>query len=110
MNKLFKNIFFKFCFCAGFILFAAINLLSFIRAFNICRYASYCDRYDVGFPYVMFKTYERYTEKTGLSNHYDVVWFSLIVDILITLIFSFLIGLILKLIWSKVAFRRLPLK
>lgn len=100
MSKLFNNKAIVTGFFSGIVLFLCLNYYTVMQAFdNMCFD---CMRV-FGFPFT-------FVETGGYVTHTDIFWFSLIVDILIALIFSAVIGLIFKFIWSKLSKRRPELK
>jgi len=100
MNKFIKNKAFVIGFFGGVVLFLCLNYYTVMRAFD-----DMCFDYMrvFGFPFT-------FVETGGFVTHTDIFWFSLIVDILITLIFSVVTGLIFKVAWSKISSRRVKLK
>jgi hypothetical protein len=99
MKKLFQDNSFNTGFWSGLILFALFNFLSYISALH-----TYDTRpikisgggYEFGFPFTMY----------GISGGYPIVeaysWSAITANILTTLVCSFVIGLVFKLIWSNV--------
>jgi ABC-type antimicrobial peptide transport system permease subunit len=97
MNKLFSKKTFKIGFFVGILVFIAINFFDFNT-----RYSEWCSNCDSGFGFPF-----RLHEPGGLVSGWGVLFYGLVADILIATIFSFIIGLIFKFVWEKVAAKRL---
>lgn len=95
MNKFFNKAF-VFGFFAGFFLFVGTNLFIIWRDGTCQDYSVY-----LGFPLPFF------SPSCDYSLH--IVWQLLVIDILLILICSLVIGLIFKFIWSKITARKLEL-
>src|SRR3712207_321621 len=108
MHKLISYAAFKIGFWSGIFLFVVLNLLSY----ELSRHKydtlpiKFADAggYEMGFPFTL------YVWSFGYPFNFYFVWSGLIADILIALVFSFVLGLIFKFVWSKSASRRLNLK
>src|SRR5688572_11398378 len=94
-SKLFKNKIFLFGFIIGIITFICLNYYSIMLAFeDMCLH---CIR-NFGFPFYFYES--------GTIAHYEEITYSvLIINILIAITCSFLIGLIFKFVWSKISAR-----
>jgi len=107
VNKLFQNTAFNLGFWGGITLFALLNMSSYSKSYedyvNLQSNIS-AGGYNGGFPFMMYKT------EIGYLNNSYVVWSGLVGNILITLVFSFVLGLIFKFVWLKIVSRRSPLK
>lgn len=100
MNKIFKYKAFIIGFICGFIFdVVVIDYIIDIKGRGICFYRE--EKY--GFPF-------NYIQKSGLFAESNIFLVGVIVNILITLIFSFLIGLIFQFTWSKISSPSSPLK
>lgn len=108
-RKLFSNKAFLIGFTSGILFFLFIN--AFMIWMSSCHHCVNI----AGFPIVFYEKFVGtvyYTPVKGISYdnfEYFYIW-RLAADILIAIISSFVLGLILKLIWSKFASRRLNLR
>ncbi len=102
MNKFNLEKGFKLGFLISLFLSVGLNLLTL--KLILVTSCNYCGR-SVGFP---FRFYE--DSKYGEQFQSSIIWFALISDVFILLIFSFIIGLIFNFIWSKISSRSSPLK
>ncbi|MDQ3181583.1 MAG: hypothetical protein M3Q33_13810 [Acidobacteriota bacterium] len=108
MNKLFQNTAFNLGFWCGLVLFAFINFLSYIKAIHEFSTADFAiapirfssGGYSFGFPFILYKT------EIGYPNHFYFVWSGLIANILIAIVFSFIVGFVVNFMWSKIVSRR----
>ena len=99
MKNLIQNKAFTFGFLLGF--------LSFIFTMN------YFDKKDRGICFDCYETFGlpfNYLGTGGFVTRTDILWFGLIADILIAIVFGLIIGSIFKFVWLKIASRRLNLK
>ena len=99
MRKLFKELTFNLGFTGGFILFALINYLTYIKSYhNLTQRLMQLSAgsFSIGFPFPF------YNASYGYPNHFYFDWFGLIADILMAVGFSFVIGLACKIAWSKI--------
>lgn len=105
MSKLFKERAFRYGFLLGFILFLIIHVYNFWEIMTIVEPVSSQISigliYYFGFPFPIFEW-----------NHYSPIarqfyFLGLAVNMLIALIFSIVLGLIFKFIWSKISARKL---
>ena len=104
MNKLFQNTAFNLGFYSGLCLFAFVNYLSYVISYNefINREMKFsAGGYRYGFPFTL------YQEIIGYPNSFDIIWSGVIANAVVALIGSFLIGLIFKIIWSRITTNRL---
>ncbi len=97
MRKLFQDTAFGSGFMSGISLFIGLNIYSLAANYGEC--IDCYGRFGFHFP----------LEDSG-NLLVNIMWFGLIADILFALIFSFVVGLIFKSIWSKIISRRLNLK
>ena len=108
VSKLFKNSGFTLGFSIGICLFAFLNYLSYIISYskftNPGKIRFSGGSYTAGFPFPFYQAI------IGLPNSFYFDWIGLIVDILIAVAFSFILGLIFKFVWSKISSRRVILK
>ena len=104
MSKLFQNNAFSLGFTVGFILIILINFVNSIISYqNFLQSKFSAGGYIIGFPFTFYKV------EIGFLNYFYFIWFGLFADILIALIFSFLLGLTFKFVWSKISSRRTKL-
>lgn len=101
MNKLFQNESFNLGFWSCITLFGLLNIFSYKSSNELpidsnIRLAD-VGGYNIGFPFTLYKA------EYGYPFQFYFVWTGLISDILICLIFSLVIGLTLKIIWSKIS-------
>ncbi len=96
--KLFQSTIFIVGFCISGMLFNALNYLSYFSHANMFS----CDDCIIrlGFPFYFY-------ERGGFFTVNQFIWSGLIADVLIAVIFSFVIGLIFKFVWEKIAAKRL---
>ena len=82
----------------GLLLFISVNYFDYIT-----KNMFVCDdcMLSFGFPFTLY-------QEGGFITIKEVLWFGLIADILIAIIFSFIVGLIFRFVWSK--FQPNPLK
>ena len=98
MSKVLQSKAFILGFCSCVALFVALNYLSYFSPANMFN----CDDciIRVGFPFYFY-------EKGGFFGVNQCIWAGLIADILIAIIFSFVIGLIFKFVWEKLTMKKL---
>jgi hypothetical protein len=102
MKKLFQNTAFNIGLWNSLILFGALNFLSYVSAiheFNVRQTSEVrfsASSYRFGFPFPIYKA------SFGNPNAEYFYWFGIVVNTLIALICSFVIGLIFKSAWSKI--------
>lgn len=104
MSKLFQNKAFKLSFSCGLILSVLINYLSYVKSYYDFTHPQFefsVGSYSAGFPFPF------YIAVIGFPNHFYFIWIHLITDILIAVVFSFIIGLIFRFVWSKISPRRI---
>ncbi len=100
MGKLFQNKAFILGFLSGILIFIGTQFYdSMPESEGITFHAIV----RIGFPF-------DYIETGGNPTYTKTLWFGLFADILIALIFSFVVGLIFKFIGLKIVSRRSPLK
>jgi hypothetical protein len=100
MSKLFCNKAFNLGFFITFGLFGFLNYLVYIVSNNVNNNSVItfsAGGYIVGFPFVFYQVI------IGHPNIFDFRWLFLIANILIAVVFSLLIGLIFKFVWSKIS-------
>ena len=97
MSKLFKDKAFLIGFFCGVILFVCLNYYTVMQNYDGLCFD--CIFY-FGFPFTS-------VEHGGYVTRTIIHWLGLFADFLITLIFSFILGLIFKFVWSKIAARKL---
>jgi hypothetical protein len=102
MNKFHFGKGFKLGSLISLFLSAGVNLLPL--KLTLVSSCNYCVR-SVGFP---FRFYE--DSKFGEQFQRHIIWSALVSDIFILIIFSFVIGLLLNFIWSKLATPKINLK
>jgi hypothetical protein len=100
VNKFFNNRF-GLGFSSGIFLFAVFNYISYILSEGQSTHTY--DRFGFGFPFFVYD-YKSYVAKEGINE------VGLILTIMCSLFFSFLLGLIFKFVWSKTLSRRTELK
>lgn len=96
MSKLFRSKAFLVGFFSGVILFICLNYYTVMQAYD---YLCFDCMMLFGFPFTS-------VEHGGFVTHTNICWFGLFADFLITIICSFILGLILKFVWSKIAARK----
>jgi hypothetical protein len=99
MNKIFRSKAFVFSFLIGFASFFFVTDYIDKKDRSICFD---CGE-KFGFPFHFLETGGQVFDR-----HY--LWFGLIADVLIAVIFSFIIGLIFTFLWLKILSHRLHLK
>ncbi len=108
MNNLSESRAFNLGLWCGIVLFVVLNVLNYSNSrdcsLNSQIYFLSGDDCISGFPLFM------YNRGLASPNGSYIIWVGLIGNILIALVFSFVLGLIFKFIWSKIATRRSPLK
>jgi hypothetical protein len=103
MSEYFKNTAFNVGFWFGICLFIFLNYISYVSSYNKYIESQHGEirlslgHYFGGFPFPF------YHEQIGNPNFSEFYWTVVFVDILIGLFFSFILGLIFKLAWSKIA-------
>lgn len=97
MSKLFQNRPFNIGFLFGLVLLALINYFSYL---NLDSPKTSHSLHSFGFPFAVY-------EYGGFITIEQILWFGLIADILIAIIFSFAIGLIFKFVWERFTTKRL---
>ena len=100
MKDLIKSNMFIAGFISGIFLFLCVNVYITI---GICYH---CVKY-LGFPIVFYEDFRGIASEPILHRFFLS---NLIADILAMFIFSFVLGLVFKFIWSKTVSRRSPLK
>jgi hypothetical protein len=103
MRRLILNYAFNLGFLTGILLFIAINLYADRPLANKATRLCFHCLNEWGFPF-------RYFEAGGNPGIERYFWLGLVGDIFVALIFSFLVGLVFKFVWSKLASRRINLK
>lgn len=101
MINFFQNTKFILGFFFGIIIIILLNI--FFPAENNCASGNLCD--FQGFPFIFYQS--GFEERDGGSYIGEILWFGLIADILLTILFGFVIGLILKFVWSETTARKL---
>jgi hypothetical protein len=102
MKKLFQNTAFNIGLWSSLTLFVALNFLSYVSAiyeYNIRQTQEIrlsASSYMFGFPFPI------YVVSIGNPNAEHLHWESIVVNTLITVICSFVVGLIFKSAWSKI--------
>ncbi len=98
MNKLIQNKMFKLGFFIGILFFICANIYTALpdRKGGICF-----DCYETyGFPFAL--------HESGTILHLDeFIWAGAVADISMAIVFSLILGLIFKYVWSKVSLRRM---
>ena len=93
MSKLLKNKAFLVGFITGILIFAGINFYSFQPKYNPPTFDS---GETSGFPLSWYQS----GTATIVSNK---SWEYLIIDVLLAIIFSLILGLIFKFVWAKIS-------
>ncbi len=108
MRDLIKSKVFIVGFMCGIFTFLCINIFIFFN--SMCHHCVNV----AGFPIIFFAKFVgnfSFTPSEGLTNNVNnYEWFypfKLLADILIAVIISFIVGLILKFVWSRIVLRRL---
>lgn len=109
MKNLIRSKIFFVGFLIGAISFFTVNLLSDSTTSN------YVHQYGFPFSFHEWKIGDSFSEVGNLRLYETVIvdrfiWLGLIGNIFVTVVFSFFVGLVFKLVWSKIASRRLQLK
>lgn len=105
MNKFFKNKAFILGFLAGISVITALNLYTVYKMFG-CHH---CDLF-FGFP---LPFYSGIIAECGsgnfgfICNIWEFSWIGALVDFVVAIIFSFIVGFIFKLVWGKLATKTL---
>ncbi len=109
MKNIIKSKLFFMGIIIGAISFVALNLLSDSTTSDSV--------YQYGFPFSFheWKIGDSFSEVGNLRLYETVIvdrfiWLGFIGNIFVTVVFSFFVGLVFKLVWSKIASRRLQLK
>ncbi len=92
MSKLFKNKVFRSGFLVGLIISAVVNYVDYIGKANINLPTH--TKNEFGFPFDFYRW-------GGYVSEVEILWLGLIANILIAIIFSFLLGLISSLFGRK---------
>jgi len=108
MNNLTESRVFNFGLWCGIILFTVLNLLTCLESRD-CFLNSQFDLVSGAGCYSGFPLFI-YNAGIGNPNNSYIIWSGLFDNILIALIFSFVLGLIFKFVWSKIFSHRSPLK
>jgi hypothetical protein len=107
MSRMLKNKAFLLGFVGGIIFFVCFNIFLFLR--STCHHCVYFAGFPLKF-YEEFKSTIYFNPATRESFTEDFRHFfeyNLIADVLFTIVFSFLIGLIFKFVWSKISARKM---
>ncbi len=111
MKNLIKSKMFFVGFIIGAILFVALNLLSDSTT------SYYVHQYGFPFSFHEWKLGDSISQVGNLPLYeYETIivdrfiWIGFIGNIFVTVIFSFVVGLVFKFVWSKIVSRRLHLK
>ena len=97
MSKITLNKIFFAGFMFGLFLFPVINYFSYLSFPK--PYITHA-LHKFGFPFTVYAD-------GGFEYTKQILWFGLIADILIALIFSFILGFVFRFIWSKITARQL---
>ncbi len=100
MKNLIKNRAFVLGSASGILIFAALNVYDSLPESDAVCFHCY---ETFGFPF-------SYLGTGGYFTHTDILWAGLFADILVAILFSSVIGLIFKFVWSKILSPRLVLK
>jgi len=100
MSKLFQNIVFILGLLCGTVFYFWITITIDRRSRGIPCFDC---QWETGFPFA-------YHQESGFVEPSRYLWFGLIADVIIAVIFSFIIGLIFRFIWSKISSHRTELK
>lgn len=100
MSRFFQNIVFILGLLCGTILYLWMTITIDRRIRGLPCFDC---QWKTGFPFA-------YHQESSLVNSAGYLWFGVIADTLIAIIFSFVIGLIFRFVWSKISSRRIELK
>lgn len=104
LYKLSRHNAFIWGFSVGAIISMFVNLLSYVKslhAYNTRPIKLSAGYYGGGFPLHFYEAH------IGYPNHLNFHWTLFLFDILMAIIFSFILGLIFKFVWLKIASRKL---
>ncbi len=99
MSKFFKNKAFLIGFVSGIIFLISLNFLTWLQ--SLCHHCIY----QAGIPYTFYEEFigNIYFDSTTFSNDNFKHFFPLylLLDVVSTIIFGFVVGLIVKSVWSE---------
>jgi xanthine/uracil permease len=105
MKNLIRNKSFIIGLIFGVILFLCLNIYTIYD--TPCHH---CANW-IGFPLPVFVEFITSSENNPFGKQVkEFYWFSIVINIFITLVFSFITGVIFRMIWSKLSSRQTNLK